>query len=297
MSMLKLRCAAKINLSLDVTGKLPNGYHTLDSIFQSVTVYDIITLTVSEGEGISLSCETPGIPCDERNLAWKAAQAYLDATGQQLHIAVQLEKGIPSGAGMGGGSADAAGVLWGLNELLHGGFTNEALREIGVKLGADVPFMLLGGTALARGIGEELKPLSPLPEHFPFVIVKGEESISTPAAYKAIDALGEDTPHPDTAGVLWAVETQDAELLAEKCANLFEYAIPCADVQRAEQRLRDSGALAAVMTGSGAAVFGIFPVGTKKEALEDMADTLRSEFAFSQAAYPTAEPFAILEQA
>ena len=296
MSRLKLLCAAKINLSLDVTGKLPNGYHTLDSIFQSVSVYDTLTLTVTDGEGIELACETPGVPCDESNLAWKAAQAYLDAANLQKHVAITLEKGIPSGAGMGGGSADAAGVLWGLNELLSGGFSNEALRRIGVKLGADVPFILLGGTALARGIGEDLKSLSPLPESFKFVIVKGEESVSTPAAYKAIDTLGEDTPHPDTAGVLWAVETKDEERLAEKCANLFEYAVPCEDVQRAEERLQAMGALAAVMTGSGAAVFGIFPMKTPGEQLEGIADTLRQEFTFAQAAHPVESAFVILER-
>ena len=296
MSRLKLLCAAKINLSLDVTGKLPNGYHTLDSIFQSVSVYDTLTLTVTDGDGIELSCDTPGIPCDERNLAWRAAQAYLDAANRKQHIAITLEKGIPSGAGMGGGSADAAGVLWGLNELLSGGFTNDQLREIGVRLGADVPFILLGGTALARGIGEVLKPLTPLPERMGFVIVKGEESISTPAAYKAIDALGEETPHPDTAGVLWAVETQDEERLAAKCANLFEYAVPCEDVQRAEKRLCELGALAAVMTGSGAAVFGIFPPRTSEETLEKAAETLRQEFSFAQAAHPVESSFVILER-
>lgn len=286
----EIRCAAKLNLSLDVTGRREDGYHTLDSIFQSVDVYDILTLTVTDGDGIALHCDTPGVPCDESNLAWKAAAQFLAAAGQAYHVDIVLEKHIPSGAGMGGGSSDAAGVLYGLNELLGCGFSNEKLREIGAKLGADVPFILLGGTALARGIGEKLKPLSPLPETVNFVIVKGEESISTPAAYKAIDALTEPV-HPDTAGVLWAVETKDTERLAEKCANLFEAAIDCKDVTRARERLRGCGARCAVMTGSGAAVFGIFPDDTPQETLSQIADTLRGAFPFAQAAHPVETSF------
>lgn len=286
----EIRCAAKLNLSLDVTGRREDGYHTLDSIFQSVDVYDILTLTVTDGDGIALHCDTPGVPCDESNLAWKAAAQFLAAAGQAYHVDIVLEKHIPSGAGMGGGSSDAAGVLYGLNELLGCGFSNEKLREIGAKLGADVPFILLGGTALARGIGEKLKPLSPLPETVNFVIVKGEESISTPAAYKAIDALTEPV-HPDTAGVLWAVETKDTERLAEKCANLFEAAIDCKDVTRARERLRGCGARCAVMTGSGAAVFGIFLDDTPQETLSQIADTLRGAFPFAQAAHPVETSF------
>lgn len=284
---IRLRCAAKLNLSLDVTGKREDGYHTLDSIFQSVDVYDTIEMTVEDGEGITLACQQPGIPCDERNLAWKAAKAFLEASGRQAKLHIALTKGIPSGAGMGGGSADAAGVLFGLNELFGCGFSNERLREIGVKLGADVPFILMGGTALARGIGEKLKPLTALSGRVNLIIVKGEESVSTPAAYRAIDAL-EEPSHPDTAGVLWAVETMDTRLLAAKCANLFELAIDCEDVTRARRRLMESGALCAVMTGSGAAVFGIFPDDMPQETLEQTAAALRSEFSFAQAAHPTA---------
>ncbi|MBQ4466304.1 MAG: 4-(cytidine 5'-diphospho)-2-C-methyl-D-erythritol kinase [Oscillospiraceae bacterium] len=292
---LTLQCAAKLNLSLDVTGKREDGYHTLESIFQSVNVYDTIELTAEEGDGISLSCETQGVPCDERNLAWKAAQAILDESGKQAKISIFLKKAIPSGAGMGGGSSDAAGVLWGLNRMLECGFSDEKLREIGVKLGADVPFILLGGMALVEGIGEILRPMTPLHDQVKLVIVKGTDSVSTPEAYKAIDAL-EGPVHPDTAGAVWAVETQDTGLLAEKCANLFEAVTNCRDVNRAKRRLMDMGAMCAVMTGSGAAVFGIFPDVLPESELECVARTLRQEFAFAQAAHPTAESFRILEE-
>ena len=292
MKQMRFRAAAKINLSLDVTGKRPDGYHTLESIFQSVTVYDTIDLTAEDGEGIRLSCDVPGVPCDEHNLAWKAAEAFLAETGTQAKISITLHKEIPSGAGMGGGSADAAGVLWGLNELLGAGLTNEQLRAIGVKLGADVPFILLGGTALAKGIGEELTPLRPV-EDLRLIIVKGEEGVSTPAAYKAIDAL-ENPPHPDTASMCRAVETGDTALLKKSCGNLFEAAIDCADVTRAKQRLLDCGADCAVMTGSGAAVFGIFPEDMPEDAFAAAVRTLGAEFVFARACTTTDQPFLIM---
>ena len=293
MKQMTLRAAAKINLSLDVTGRREDGYHTLASIFQGITVYDTIELAVQDGAGITLTCDAPGVPCDEHNLAWKAAAAMLDAAGMQRQITIALHKEIPSGAGMGGGSADAAGVLWGLNELLGCGFTNARLREIGVTLGADVPFLLLGGTALAEGVGEILTPLKPLPASQRMILVKGTQSISTPAAYKAIDALTEPA-HPDTEAMLRAVETQDMALLRRSCGNLFEEAIDCADVTRAKQRLTELGAECAVMTGSGAAVFGLYPENASDQQIADAAAVLRQEFPFVQIAAPAEQPFIVL---
>ena len=280
-----IRCNAKINLSLDVTGKREDGYHTLESIFQSVTVYDILTVGVSSGSGITLRCSIPALPCDERNLAYRAAQAMLEASGKKCSVQMTLHKHIPSGAGMGGGSADAAGVLFALNKLLRCGYSNEKLREIGIKLGADVPFLLMGGTVLAEGIGEILTPLRPLPE-LPLVILKGRQSISTPKAYAAIDAL-EAPFHPDTARMLEAVETQNTALLAEHCGNTFEDAAALADVERAKAALLEDGALCAVMTGSGSAVFGIFP---DQQLADACAVNRRAEFAFAQSCNTTAEP-------
>lgn len=294
MKRMTLRAAAKLNLSLDVTGKRPDGYHTLESIFQTIDVYDTIDLTAEDGEGITLTCDAPAVPCDEHNLAWKAARALLDASGSRAKITIALHKEIPSGAGMGGGSADAAGVLWGLNELLGCGFTNEQLREIGVQLGADVPFILLGGTALARGIGEELTPLKPIPP-LRMLVVKGEEGVSTPAAYKAIDTLT-DPPHPDTAGMLAAIESGDTALLKQCCGNLFEAAINCKDVTRARQRLLACGAECAVMTGSGAAVFGIFPDDLPPETLAQTAEALGVEFPFVRMCTPTDRSFLLTEE-
>ncbi|MBR0484279.1 MAG: 4-(cytidine 5'-diphospho)-2-C-methyl-D-erythritol kinase [Oscillospiraceae bacterium] len=284
-----LLCPAKINLSLDVTGKRPDNYHTLDSIFQTVSVYDTLEITLADGEGISLECDNPAVPCDESNLAYKAVKAFLHYAGIQAKISIRLEKHIPSGAGMGGGSADAAGVLYALNLLTEKNYSNPELREIGVNLGADVPFLLLGGTARAQGIGEVLTSLRPLPE-IPLVILKGTESISTPEAYKAIDSLLSPV-HPDTSAMLKAVQNQDVELLCQNCANLFEAVTECQDVSRAEKVLLEHGAQCAVMTGSGAAVFGIFKDSMTAKAC---AENLRHDFAFVQACHMTKQAFQVI---
>ncbi len=283
---MKLLCAAKINLSLDVTGKRPDNYHTLDSIFQTVSVYDRLEVCLTEETGIILECDNPAVPCNEKNLAYRAAEAFLKESGISAGVRIRLEKHIPSGAGMGGGSADAAGVLYALNLLTGETYSNPELREIGVKLGADVPFLLLGGTARAQGIGEVLTSLKPLPE-IPLVILKGTEGISTPAAYKAIDAL-ENPVHPDTEAMLRAVETQNISLLAKSCANLFEAVTECEDVTRAEKKLLEYGAECAVMTGSGAAVFGIFK---NPQTAQACAEALKQEFTFVQACHTTGQAF------
>ncbi len=286
---IKLRCNAKINLSLDVTGTRADGYHTLESIFQSVSVYDILTVSVKEGSGIEMRCSAAGLPTDERNLAYRAAQAMLKASGKTCSILIDLQKHIPSGAGMGGGSADAAGVIYALNILLDCGFSNEQLRKIGIGLGADVPFLLMGGTALAEGIGEILTPLSPLPE-LPLVILKGRQGISTPKAYAAIDAL--ETPfHPDTRNMLKAIKKKDIPLLAASCGNTFEDAVSLQDVAHAKETLLAAGALCAVMTGSGSAVFGIFE---DEQKAAECAAACRKEFAFAQACKTIADPLYIL---
>lgn len=286
---LKVRCNAKINLSLDVTGRRDDGYHTLESIFQSVSVYDILTVSVQEGNGIFLSCNIAGIPKDERNLAYRAAQLMLEESGKECRVEIALHKHIPSGAGMGGGSADAAGVISALNTLLGCQYSNEKLREIGIRLGADVPFLLMGGTALAEGIGEILKPLPTLPR-LPLVILKGRQSVSTPKAYAAIDAL-EKPFHPDTEHMIKAIRTKDIALLAKSCGNTFEDAVALSDVSRAKEALLEDGALCAVMTGSGSAVFGIF---AQKEQAEICAEKRRGEFAFAQVCETIREPQYVL---
>ncbi|MDE6708710.1 MAG: 4-(cytidine 5'-diphospho)-2-C-methyl-D-erythritol kinase [Oscillospiraceae bacterium] len=288
---MKIKCYAKINLSLDVTGKTENGYHNLDSIFQLVSVYDILNLSVTEGDGIDFTCDNPEIPCDEKNLAYQAAKLLLEYSGKKAKIIINLEKHIPSGAGMGGGSADCAGVLYGLNKLLNLNYSNQELRNLGVQLGADVPFFLLGGTAFAQGIGEMLTALKPL-QQLPLVILKGKESISTPEAYRAIDKL-ENPVHPDTKSMLQAIATQDKNLLCQSCANLFESVIDCQDVMRAKTALLKHGAKCAVMTGSGSAVFGIFE---NQESAQVCEEKLKQDFVFVQACLTEEKNFTEIQE-
>lgn len=286
MNTITLQCTAKLNLTLDVTGRREDGYHTLASVFQTIGIYDTITVRTGQGSGIILHCNLPWIPCDERNLAYRAAKAFLETAGMERSVVIRLHKEIPSGAGMGGGSADAACVLYAMNELLGCGFSNEKLREIGVTLGADVPFILMGGTAYAEGIGEILTPLNPLPE-IPVVVVKGTQGISTAEAYAAIDKES-GLEHPDNTGMLRAIAEQNIEMTAKYCGNIFESATHCEDVTRAKQALLRHGAMQAVMTGSGSAVFGFF---ADMEQAKVCAVALKQEFAFASACTTVTQPF------
>jgi len=287
-----IQCYAKLNLSLDVTGKRPDGYHTLESIFQSVGVYDDIRIGMEEGDSLTFHCNQSNLPTDENNLAVKAALAFLQYSGKQAQIEIDLCKRIPSGAGMGGGSADAAGVIFALDNLLDTHYSKETLCEIGLQVGADVPFILMGGTAYVEGIGEKIQPLKPLPE-IPVIIVKGNESISTPLAYRAIDAL-EKPIHPNTKALLHAIQQQDLQVLCQNCGNLFEQAIACEEVTHAKKYLLECGASCAVMTGSGSAVFGLFPNLTYTQTKE-LQHSLKGDYAFVNVTTLKTQSFHIID--
>ena len=245
-----LKIPAKINLSLDITGKLPNGYHTLRSVFQTVGIFDTLTISkTAPDQPMTLTCDEPAVPCDARNLVWKAAVKLLgeDPCG----IAMHLEKRIPSQAGMGGGSADCAAALLGIRKLLALPVTDAQLHEMAASLGADVPFFLRGGTVLAEGIGEKLTPLEPIPA-YPLVIAKGAEGIPTPEAYRRLDALGKALP-ADTDSVLGQLQN-DADALFSCCGNHFDAITDLPEVLRIRQVMREHG-LKPVLSGSGAAVF------------------------------------------
>lgn len=245
-----LRVPAKVNLSLDITGRRPDGYHTLRSVFQTVSLYDTMTITKTNADTpFSLSCNIEGIPCDERNLVTKAAIALLgDAScGVKIH----LEKQIPSQAGMGGGSADCAAALLGIRQLLGLNVSDAALHSIAAKLGADVPFFLVGGTVLAEGIGDVLTPLDPMPKRI-LVIAKGSEGISTPMAYKLIDAL-EEPLATYTDGVLQHLYGS-AEELFSACGNAFDAVAHNEEIKLIRKIMCEHGANP-VLSGSGAAVF------------------------------------------
>ncbi|MBQ8688502.1 MAG: 4-(cytidine 5'-diphospho)-2-C-methyl-D-erythritol kinase [Ruminococcus sp.] len=281
MKSLTLLAPAKINLALDIVGTREDGYHLLETVFQSVSIYDKITLTLTEESGIALTCNEPEIPCNEKNLVWKAAAAFLKETGLTCGVRIHLEKHIPSQAGMGGGSSDAASVLMGLNELTGKPLHPEDLCRLGVMLGADVPFFVYGGTAYAEGIGEKLTPLPAIPK-LTLVVAKGSGGISTPEAYRAIDAL-ENPEHPHTQELKAAIlRGALSEELWQYCGNLFEAVTKLQDVADIRSVMYDMGAAFACMSGSGAAVFGVF---ADENAALRCQQTLAERYPFSEICY------------
>lgn len=257
MNAVTRKAPAKINLGLDIVGRRADGYHLLETVFQTVSVYDCLTVSHRTQAGISLTCSVKNVPCDATNLVWKAAKAFCRAAEITPQFHIDLEKHIPSQAGMGGGSTDAAAVLLALQELTGVTLPQEQLLQIAVKLGADVPFFLYGGTAYAAGIGEALEqlPACALPY---LVIAKGNEGVSTPAAYRAVDALV-CPKHPPVQKLREAlIAGAGVQEIAPLCGNLFESAVALPEVAAIRQQMLASGALCSVMTGSGAAVFGIF---------------------------------------
>ena len=268
---MRVKTAAKINLALDVVGKLENGYHLLESVFQTVGLYDEVTVETDDSGEIIVSCELPEsfaksdpIPCDERNIAYKAAKRFFEANDMKCGCRIHIKKGIPSQAGMGGGSTDAAAVLYCLSKLTGKAFSAPE------KLGADVPFFLTGGTAYVSGIGENIKPIADYSGRI-LVIAKGVEGVSTAEAYAKIDALTAPV-HPETSKLVEAL-CYGADNAHEYFGNLFEQAIKLEEVSDIEKKMRECGALAPTMTGSGSAVFGLF---TSREQADICAEKLRS---------------------
>lgn len=250
---------AKLNLSLDVHGKLPNGYHDLTMVMASVDLHDDVEITLREDGVVVADSGLPWLPNDDRNLAVRAAKAFFAAAGMENAGAdIRIKKRIPVGAGMAGGSTDAAAVLRGLNRLTGRGFSAEKLREIGLTLGSDVPYCVTGGMMLAQGQGEILTPLPDMPPCY-IVICKPPFSISTGDLFARVDSRASKT-HPDTAGVISALEQGDLKGLARRMFNVFEDVLPRRDGEIAviRSKLLEHGAISSVMTGTGSAVFGLY---------------------------------------
>ena len=257
-------CArAKINLTLDVTGRRADGYHTVCMVMQSVALHDEIRVTVTQGEkkprGIILTCNLPYLPVDERNLAWRAADLFYQETGVlpgtcEIHI----DKRIPIAAGLAGGSSDAAAVLRALAVLHAVGLTDDELCAMGLKLGADVPYCLRGGTMLAEGIGEELRPLAPMP-HCWVVLCKPPFAVSTKDVYRAMDEV-DIKKRPDTAGMVKALEKGDYSGVCRRLSNVMELVTATKRRQIGEIKafLTENGADGTLMSGSGPTVYGLF---------------------------------------
>lgn len=253
---------AKINLYLDVTGKRENGYHDVKTVMQSVSLCDILTVEKTAAEGILL--DTGGaLPADNSNLIVRAAKRYFAASGARFGIRVTLQKHIPMAAGMGGGSADAAATLRALNELDGNRFTVKELAEMGADIGADVPFCVLGGTALCEGIGEVMTPIK-TNLNAALVVAMGGEGVSTPQAFAALDARYRDFVDFESSrspeSLISALQRGSLSDTVGALFNRFEEVVepqrPA--VTEIKRSLLDHGALAAQMSGSGPSVFGIF---------------------------------------
>lgn len=248
---LKLDACAKLNLYLDITGRREDGYHTLETVMQSVSLSDTVTVAACPGEGITLTCSREDIPTDGRNTAYRAAELFMHASGGTGGVLLDIRKNIPSGAGMGGGSADAAAVLRGLNEIFGEPLSERQLLDIAVQVGADVPFCLVGGTKLCRGIGEQM---SDFPEAKGiFVVVKPDFSCPTGEAYKKYDS----SPVPPRGG-LEEFRAEMPENYAPEMYNVFQQLYADGRIESICRRLVELGARGAMLTGSGSAVFGVF---------------------------------------
>lgn len=263
MRELKLKAMAKINLGLDVLKKREDGYHELRMIMQTIRLYDTVQLTATEAEGIRVKTNLNFLPVNEDNLVYRAAKLLMDEFGIKKGVFINLEKHIPVAAGMAGGSADAAAVLVGMNRLFRLDLTKEGLMERGVKLGADVPYCILRGTALAEGIGEKLTVLPPPPACH-VLIAKPKVHVSTKFVYGNLKA-DELESHPDIDGQIRALQNRDLAQLCALMGNVLEtVTIPAYPViQDIKDEMKRMGALNAMMSGSGPTVFGLFDDRTK----------------------------------
>ena len=271
---------AKLNYSLDVLARRADGYHDLKMVMGSVELCDEVSVSLRTDGTITAVSNLPWLPTDRRNLAVKAAEIFFAALGEDCSGAdIRMVKRVPVGAGMAGGSANAAAVLRALNTLTGAGFDADALRRIGLEVGSDVPYCIAGGMALAEGRGELLTPLPSLPECH-IVICKPSFSVSTGELFGRIDSRALRT-HPDTTGLIAALERGDLSGTAVRMYNVFEEALPrnARTIHSIRSALLDAGALGAVMTGTGSAVFGIFDEeAPAKKAQDSLAGSYRDCF-------------------
>lgn len=252
-----LKAYAKINISLDIVGKRKDGYHLLKMIMQTIDLYDLISISSIES-GIKLSCDKQYIPTDEKNIAYMAAKLFMDTYNIKSGISIEINKNIPVAAGLAGGSTDAAAVLKAMRDIFNIDASDEKLMKLGLKLGADVPYCILGGTALCEGIGEKITPLKSFKDKI-LVLVKPNFGVSTKEVYKNFD-IERVFKHPDTDVLISAMENNDLEFVSKNMKNLLEnVTIKKYNVLK---NIKDSmiryGALGSMMSGSGPTIFGFF---------------------------------------
>ena len=276
MKKKRIRAHAKINLTLDVVGRREDGYHLVEMVMQSIGLHDIVTVAIDTGTpGITVHTSNDNLADDESNLCYRAAALFLEETGAENRgIAIDVVKNIPMAAGLAGGSADAAAVLVLLDRLYETGLTEEQLCAMGLRLGADVPFCILGGTMLAQGIGEKLTRLPDAPNPI-VVLCKPPVSVSTPEIYRAIDQF-EIEDHPSTETMIEAIAHCDLQELAKELENVMQ---PVTAEMHPEildicERMLDCDAVGVLMSGSGPTTFGIFVDPDEAQSEYDQLKTL-----------------------
>lgn len=274
MNGLKIYAMSKVNLGLDVIRRREDGYHEVRMIMQTLNLCDELTIARREDEKIVITCNLEGLECDENNLIYKAAKKLMDAAGVTSGLDIHLQKNIPVAAGMAGGSTDAAATLTGVNELLGIGFSVDKLKEIGVTIGADVPYCIEGGTQLSEGIGEILTRLKPAPQCY-VLVAKPHVGVSTKYVYENlhVDTIKR---HPDIDGMLEGIENNDIHEVAKTMENILEnvtekkYPV----IKELKDIMLGEGALNSLMSGSGPTVFGLFEDEEKaNKALEKVQAT------------------------
>lgn len=270
---MRLRAMAKINLGLDVLGKREDGYHEVRMIMQTIRMYDLLEINRRSKPGIHLMTNLPYIPCDERNLVYKAAKLLMDEFEIKDGLTMNLKKFIPVAAGMAGGSSDAAAAFVGVNRIFGLGLTTQELMDRAVQVGADVPYCIMRGTALAEGIGEKLTRLPQMPDCY-ILVGKPGVSVSTKMAYGNLN-LNELKDRPDIDGMITDLGNKDLVSMTQKMGNVFESGIirEYPVIQQIKDLMEESGALKAMMSGSGPTVFGIFD---SRGNMEKAAEALRA---------------------
>lgn len=265
MDQITIRAYGKINLTLDITGKRKDGYHLLEMIMQSVDIYDTIRVKKSESKSTTIKCSGDHAPSDSSNIAYRAAELIISKYKGSKAVDIDIIKRIPAAAGMAGGSADAAAVIYAMNSLFEMDLNEKELRQTALELGADVPFCLMGGTVLAKGIGEDLTYLNFM--DLDLIVVKPDDAVSTDRIYKNVD-ISRITRRPDNKKALKAIELNDKKMLMDSMYNVLEPVtqIFVPKISEIEKNLTDNGAVFAMMTGSGSAVFGIFDDKEKMKA-------------------------------
>lgn len=254
---MQLKAYGKINISLDVVGKREDGYHLLRMIMQTIELYDLITVDKAK-EGINITCNKTYIPIDERNLAYKAAKLFMDTYGIKSGADIDIKKNIPVTAGLAGGSTDAAAVLKAMRTIFKPDIEDEELMNLGLKIGADVPFCITGGTALCEGIGEKITSLNAFKNHI-LVIVKPHFGVSTKEVYQNLD-INKIYKHPKTEEIIKAVENDDLKQVAYLMKNVLENVTLRKHyiLKNIKNEILRMGSIGAMMSGSGPTIFGFF---------------------------------------